>query len=325
MSFHAVFGAVRTACGPGPSPVAALVPTAAIAAGGAVFAGPVWEEGVQGDAGRLPAGAQVTTGGGRLTRINGNLTSFSPGKGFFDRVDMYFVRICDPEAFFASVFEDDGGVSAFGGRLYVFGPDPTDPDLAVGILANNDVLFTKGDPRVGGAADDGSGAVIPGPGRYWIAITREGVDAFSAAGPIFFFETPEEVSGPDGEGGPFPLEDWIGGEQSAGGVYEIVFGATTYGSTGDIDCNCNALADACDIAFGDSEDENEDGIPDECGCRTDIDRDGETGFPDLLEVLTNFGGDPGFPVDLDCSGGISFDDITGILTAWGPCDGKGGT
>ena len=58
-------------------------------------------------------------------------------------------------------------------------------------------------------------------------------------------------------------------------------------------------------------------------CPTDIDRDGEVGFGDLLPVLAAWG--PcgtcplGRPEDLDLDGEVAFGDLLIVLAAWGPC------
>ncbi len=60
---------------------------------------------------------------------------------------------------------------------------------------------------------------------------------------------------------------------------------------GELDCNANRVPDACDIAQGTSEDEDGDGIPDECEspCQWDLNGDGTTDVNDLLTVIGGFG------------------------------------
>jgi hypothetical protein len=60
---------------------------------------------------------------------------------------------------------------------------------------------------------------------------------------------------------------------------------------GEQDCNGNLNPDACDIASGDSDDDNGNGIPDECesGCQWDLNGDGTTDVNDLLELIGGFG------------------------------------
>ncbi len=58
------------------------------------------------------------------------------------------------------------------------------------------------------------------------------------------------------------------------------------------DCNDNGTNDACDIAGGGSNDDNNNGIPDECEseCEWDLNGDGITSVDDLLLLIANFGG-----------------------------------
>lgn len=307
------------------NPHTSMAAAAALAVAGTVaLAGPVWEEGVGGDAGQLPPGGQVTSGSGVLGRIKGDLTELGVAGGqVIDIVDLFLVRVCDPDAFIASVLDEDGGLSAFGGRLYLFLQPEGEPPQGFGVLGNDDAFAGTIDPRLLPDANDESGGALTEPGLYWIAITREDVEAFSDNGPIFMFERPAEISGPDGDGSSVPIGAWEGGD-GPGGPYEIVLGGITFGGTLPIDCNCNGIVDACDIAAGTSLDVNLDGIPDECGCRTDFDGDGTTGFHDLLPVLTTYGMSPGFPEDVACDGEVGMDDIMAILAAWGPCDDQGG-
>lgn len=56
-------------------------------------------------------------------------------------------------------------------------------------------------------------------------------------------------------------------------------------------------------------------------CPTDLDGDGQTGFGDLLALITAWGSCPGCAADLDDDGLVGFGDLVLILTAWGPCPG----
>ena len=69
-----------------------------------------------------------------------------------------------------------------------------------------------------------------------------------------------------------------------------------------VDCNSNGVSDTCDIANGDSQDSDGNGIPDECddsGCFGDINGDQVISVDDLLFLLGEFG--------QDCSGGCDSD------------------
>ena len=54
-------------------------------------------------------------------------------------------------------------------------------------------------------------------------------------------------------------------------------------------------------------------------CPTDLNGDNETGFADLLQVITAWGRCEGCPQDLDDDGIVGFADLLEIITAWGPC------
>ncbi|MCP3905578.1 MAG: hypothetical protein GY715_18280, partial [Planctomycetes bacterium] len=74
-----------------------------------------------------------------------------------------------------------------------------------------------------------------------------------------------------------------------------------------------------DVAVDDC---NRNGVPDECECPADVDRDGEVGFADLLVVITEWGPCPPVsqcPPDVDGSGIVNFGDIVEMIGAWGPC------
>ncbi len=86
------------------------------------------------------------------------------------------------------------------------------------------------------------------------------------------------------------------------------------------DCNANAIPDECEIAAGELADRNGDGVPDLCeGCPWDLDRDGEVGIRDLLELIAAWETDPGGPPDLDGDGDVDADDLEILNANWGPC------
>lgn len=86
------------------------------------------------------------------------------------------------------------------------------------------------------------------------------------------------------------------------------------------DCNCNGVADADDIAGGESNDVNSNGVPDECECLADLDGSGDVGASDLLALLSAWGTDPNGPPDLDGDGTVGSADLLLLLVAWGPCE-----
>lgn len=297
----------------------ALVATClAVLFGARADGGPVWLEDSMGDAGDRPGNGQVTTGSGPLSKINGSIEG---GMGPFkpDVIDLYLVRICDPSAFVASLLPGEGGSANFDTQLWVFQPDG--PDNALGLLGNDDADNGVPQSRLTAVSNDGSGFVLQEPGRYWIGISVSNVDPGNSVGPIFIQETREEISGPDGPGASDPLEAWQG-QFRVGGNYSIDLEQVTFGGGQNLDCNCNGILDACDIAFGGSLDENQDGIPDECACPADLDADGMVGFEDLLALLADFGPCPPGAVcraDLNCNGFVGFNDLLGLLASFGEC------
>jgi hypothetical protein len=85
------------------------------------------------------------------------------------------------------------------------------------------------------------------------------------------------------------------------------------------DCNGNGTIDSCDIDDGTSDDDNANGIPDECECPADLDGDGQVGVTDFLALLAEWGPNPGHPADLDGDGQVGVTDFLALLAAWGPC------
>jgi len=90
------------------------------------------------------------------------------------------------------------------------------------------------------------------------------------------------------------------------------------------DCNNNGVPDGEDIANGDSNDDNANGIPDECEtggqeCLGDLDGDGRVGVTDLLLVLDAWGPCSGCNQDLSGDGSVGVPDLLAILDVWGAC------
>ena len=172
--------------------------------------GPEHVEGFS-DAGSFPGDAQLTTGSGTLGKISGSLGGLASGLlgGIDDLEDMYVILIKDPEAFSATTVMDFGGSAAFDSRLYLFAMSGN------GLLGNDDTFvpllgegyFSSGS-TLGNAATDQTGVEITEPGLYLLAITVTPREPLSDEGPIFFFKSDSEVSGPDGEGGGEPIIAW---------------------------------------------------------------------------------------------------------------------
>ena len=71
-------------------------------------------------------------------------------------------------------------------------------------------------------ANDGSNGGVFEPGIYYLAITEFNNDPFGDGGEIFFQESRDEISGPDGNGGSSPHAGWTGqGIDAGGGSYRV--------------------------------------------------------------------------------------------------------
>jgi subtilisin family serine protease len=89
------------------------------------------------------------------------------------------------------------------------------------------------------------------------------------------------------------------------------------------DCNENGILDSDDIASGRSEDNNGNGIPDECeavGCLGDINYDGVIDLCDLNQLLAHYGMTSGATFadgDLDDDGDVDLEDLSVLLSVYG--------
>lgn len=87
-----------------------------------------------------------------------------------------------------------------------------------------------------------------------------------------------------------------------------------------LDCNRNAIVDACDILSGRSSDWNGNGIPDDCeglqGGPADLNRNGDVDGADLGILLGAWGACDGCPEDLNKDGSVDGADIGLLLSAW---------
>lgn len=92
-----------------------------------------------------------------------------------------------------------------------------------------------------------------------------------------------------------------------------------------LDCNGNEVLDFFDIENEESNDNNSNGIPDECECPADFDFDGTIGAFDLAVLLGSWGPCPEPPADCPADihgegdGIVQADDLAALLGSWGPC------
>ncbi len=163
----------------------------------------IWNE--VGDAGALPASAQSTSGSGPLTTLNGNLASSSD-------VDMYCVRVTNPGAFLARL----QCVAIQGPHLWVFDANGKGVGAAT--------TCQGGDKRV-------TSALVTTAGKYFIAVSFDGVDPYSGANLIWnHLYTTERA--PDGPGAAGVVTTWSGtGTVQPLNPYTILLSGVAYCDT----------------------------------------------------------------------------------------------
>ncbi len=150
------------------------------------------------DAGSSIATATRFNGVGPLGTITGVLDGSSS-----DYEDIYEILILEPESFRARTFStSEGGGAAFDTRLFLF------DSSGRGVLANDDFAPGESGSQLTNMADDGTGAGVPFPGVYFLAVSGASNEPQAGFGPQFSFATPYEISGPDGPGGAFFLSFW---------------------------------------------------------------------------------------------------------------------
>lgn len=159
----------------------------------------VWNEGDsgEGDAGKLPASANVTTGVGSLTTICGNLTDSTGG------ADMYEISITGTSF---SAITSLRGTSTLDPALYLFSASGTS---AVALFAENDIS---------GANDQAQILVASGltPGEYFLVIAPDNQQP-QAAGSVLIFGN---ITGTTGQMTPTAtdttLKNWTDAGDSSG-------------------------------------------------------------------------------------------------------------
>lgn len=168
----------------------ALIAGMAIASGASAQ---IWNE--SGDAGDLPATAQVVLGSGPLTEIRGRL-------GPSD-VDMYQIYIKDPATFRASTV----GGATFDTQMWGFFLDGR------GMTHNDDDNSLQSTI---------TGQFVPAPGLYYIAISQYNRDPVDGGGLLLWQNSPFGVERqPDGPGAANPVASWV--NTTSGNVDYTIF------------------------------------------------------------------------------------------------------
>ena len=170
----------------------------------AAFAGAqAWNEGDHGDAGELPATAQVCTGFGLLSEISGTLDPLRDA-------DAFVIRIIDPAGFSAATV----GGTGFDTQLFLFDGE------GAGVAANDD--------EVGGTSLQSrvTGQFVSGPGEHILCVSRYNRDPVNAAGELIWLDSPFRAERrPDGPGeasGDIVLAGWVNSVTLPAGTYQIV-------------------------------------------------------------------------------------------------------
>ncbi|MBD3161877.1 MAG: hypothetical protein GF346_06325 [Candidatus Eisenbacteria bacterium] len=162
-----------------------------------LFAAPAladtWTE--EGDATDLPPG-QTTMGTNPLEAIYGYLDP--------DDADMFCVYVEDPSTFSATTC----GMT-YDTQLFLFDAD------GIGMSMNDD------DPGGCGLQSTVTGAFLPGPGNYLVAIASYDWDPAGANGDIWEDSPYGQERAPDGPGAPGPVIGW-GGTGFNDGDYTIL-------------------------------------------------------------------------------------------------------
>ena len=151
----------------------------------------IWTE--VGDAGDLPGTAQVPAGAGPLTRVDGTIDDPTIAGGAGNDRDMYLIQIDDPATFGAVTAGTD-----FNMQLFLFDSN----GFGVGHHDNIEP-FSFGGFDVNARL---TGQFVPGPGLYYLAVSRFDRDA-TAGGLQIWQDVPLDVErAPDGPGAAGPIE-----------------------------------------------------------------------------------------------------------------------
>jgi hypothetical protein len=170
-----------------------------------LFAVPAMAQWVEdGDAGDLPATAQIPIGSGVLTTIQGT--------NLANDVDMYCIQVSDATTFSAATCAPG---ATWDTQLFLFRSD------GVGVTTNDDTCSLQS--TIAGFA---SCQWSVGPGLYYIAISKYNKDPLNAAGGAIFAASTGCNTNPAA-----PVYNWGTTTTTAGGAYTITFVSTEYCGT----------------------------------------------------------------------------------------------
>jgi hypothetical protein len=162
--------------------------------------GQAWTE--TGDAGDLPASAQLTVGTGQLFSISGSIGGASD-------IDMYQIEICDSGNFSASTV----GGTTLDTQLFLFAGS------GMGVVSNDD------DPGGAGLQSTIPAGFVSSNGTYYLAVSLYNRDPISSGGLIFEPAAFTEVTIANGPGAGSPVSGWQNGTTGTGSYTITLNGA----------------------------------------------------------------------------------------------------
>jgi hypothetical protein len=192
---------------------------------------PQWDETANGgsDAGDLPASAQTPTGTNPFSVLTGNIEATSDA-------DMYFINVCDLANFSATTTNPDTTGDT---QLFLFN------EQGLGVVHNDD-------NPAGGLTSRITGALVPAPGNYYIAVSRYNRDPVDEGGNLLWNNTPFNTErAPDGPGAFSAVAAWLGNSGSAGAYRLEMTGACFAGGSPPCnpDYNDDGNVDQDDVAY----------------------------------------------------------------------------
>ena len=164
-----------------------------------------------GEVGDAPAilPGMSTMGNGPLTLIYGTLDSAD--------VDVYRIQVTNPASFSATLI----GGAGFDTQLFLFGPG------GLGVVHDDD------EPPGDLLQSTITGAFLPGPGIYSLAISEFDRDPVNPLASLIWLDSPADVERvPDGPGAPGPLTGWSGAATGRSREYWIQLTGCTASNPG---------------------------------------------------------------------------------------------
>ena len=194
---------------------------------------PQWDEAINGggDAGDLPATAQIPTGTDPFGGLSGSLDTTADA-------DLFRINVCNPTNFVASTANADTTIDT---QLFLFNLDGT------GVTFNDDV--PDGFPGDATLQSRITGQFVAAAGEFFLAVSRYDNDPQDGANQALWIDTPFGVErAPDGAGAASPIASWTGGAFGTG-TYVVNLSGTCFAGGGpscDYDFNQDENVDLLD-------------------------------------------------------------------------------